>query len=222
MTDSFRVAGAVAAGRAMACRGLYLVTPDCADSERLLAMVERALAGSPVLLQYRNKLARTSAQRRREASLVGALCRAAGVGFIVNDCVDVALDVEADGVHIGRDDGDPASVRRALGPDRLLGVSCYDDWSRARAAVAAGADYVAFGAMFPSATKPTAVRAPTSLVRRARSELGVAVATIGGITLENAGELVAAGADLVAVISDVFDAPDPAERAAAYRRLFAA
>lgn len=221
MTDSFRGAGALPTGRAMA-RGLYLVTPDCADSGRLLSMVERALAGRPVLLQYRNKLARTTAQRRREASLVGALCRAAGVGFIVNDCVDVALDVEADGVHIGRDDGDPASVRCALGPDRLLGVSCYDDWSRACAAVEAGADYVAFGAMFPSATKPSAVRAPTSLVRRARSELGVAVATIGGITLENAGELVAAGADLVAVISDVFDAPDPAGRAAAYRRLFAA
>ncbi|HRP74803.1 MAG TPA: thiamine phosphate synthase [Rhodocyclaceae bacterium] len=222
MTDSSRAAGAFSDGRAMACRGLYLITPDCADSGRLLALIEAAVAGGPALLQYRNKLARTEAQRRREASQIAQLCRAAGVGLIVNDSVALALDVDADGVHIGREDGDPVSVRRTLGPDRLLGVSCYDDWSRACAAVAAGADYVAFGAMFPSRTKPAAVRAPIELVRRARSELGVAVATIGGITLDNASELVDAGADLVAVISDVFDAPDPAARATAYRMLFAA
>lgn len=214
------VAHALPGRRAAAC-GLYLITPDCADSGRLLAMVEGAVAGGPALLQYRNKLARTPAQRRREASRIAELCRAAGVGFIVNDSVGLALDVDADGVHIGRDDGDPALVRRALGPDRLLGVSCYDDWSRACAAVVAGADHVAFGAMFPSTTKPSAVRAPIELVRRARRELGVAVAAIGGITLDNASELVDAGADLVAVISDVFDAPDPAARAAAYQQLFA-
>lgn len=226
MTDSLRSSRSVACAspdaRTIARRGLYLITPDCADSGRLLAMIEGMIDGGPALLQYRNKLARTAAQRRREASLIGALCRAAGVGFIVNDRVELALEVGADGVHIGREDGDPALIRRTLGPDRLLGVSCYDDWSRACAAVAADADYVAFGAMFPSSTKPSAVRAPIDLVRRARGELGIAVAAIGGITLENAGELVDAGADLVAVISDVFDAPDPAARAAAYRQLFAA
>lgn len=202
-----------------AVRGLYLVTPDEADSAALLAAVARVLPARPALLQYRNKLA-DAAQRRDEAQALAAQCRAAGVRFIVNDDLALALAVGADGVHLGRDDGDPAAARVALGPGRLLGVSCYDEWARAERGAAAGADYLAFGAMFVSPTKPQAVRAPRELLGRARRELGRAVAAIGGITLDNAGEVVEAGADLVAVISDVFAAPDPLARALAYRRLF--
>lgn len=200
-------------------RGLYLVTPDRRDGGHLLAQLQEALAGHPALVQYRNKLADADA-RQEQAAAAAALCRAAGAVFIVNDCVELALEVGADGVHIGRDDGDPAAVRAALGPDRILGVSCYDDWGRAEQAVAAGADYVAFGAMFPSSVKPEAVQAPIELVRRARAELRVPVACIGGITLDNAPVLVEAGADMLAVISDVFGASDPAARAAAIQALY--
>lgn len=200
-------------------RGLYLVTPDEADSARLLARVEQVLPARPALLQYRNKLADT-ARRRDEAQALAVLCRRAGVKLIINDDLALALAVDADGVHLGRDDGDPAAARAALGPQRLLGVSCYDEWARAQCGAAAGADYLAFGAMFVSPTKPQAVRAPLELLGRARREFGRAVAAIGGITLDNAGSLVDAGADLVAVISDVFAAPDPLARASAYRRLF--
>lgn len=202
-------------------RGLYLVTPDTADTASLLAGVEAALAGRPALLQYRSKQPDALLQRE-QAREIRALCRRAGVPFIVNDSLELALAVDADGVHLGRDDGDLAGARRALGARGILGVTCYNEWPRAQAAVAAGADYVAFGAVFASATKPAAVHAPLDLFSRGRRELGVGLAAIGGITLDNAAEVVAAGADLLAVISDVFDAPDPGARAAGYAALFAA
>lgn len=200
-------------------RGLYLVTPDCRDTGELLASLHDALAGHPAVVQYRNKLA-TGDIRREQAAAAAALAHAAGALFIVNDSVELALDVGADGVHIGREDGDVAAARAALGPGRILGVSCYDDWARAEQAVAGGADYVAFGAMFASSVKPEAVQAPLELVRRAKAELNVPVCCIGGITLDNAPQLVEAGADLLAVISDVFKAPDPAARAAAFQALY--
>lgn len=200
-------------------RGLYLVTPDLADTEALVAAVTAVLPAYPVLLQYRSKQP-DAALRREQASRLLPLCRAAGVPLVINDSLELALEVDADGVHLGRDDGDPAAARAALGPGRILGVSCYDEWWRAEAGLAAGADYVAFGAMFTSLTKPDTVRAGLDLVGRARHELGLPVVAIGGITLDNAPTLVAAGADLLAVVCDVFYAPDPAARAVAYARLF--
>jgi thiamine-phosphate pyrophosphorylase len=134
----------------------------------------------------------------------------------VNDDVDIALAVGANGAHLGGEDGDLAIARSKLA-GKILGVSCYDDLERAKAAVSAGASYVAFGSVFPSPTKPGAVRAPLALFR---SDLGVPLCAIGGITLQNAPALVAAGASLLAVISDLFEAPDIAARAAAYRQLF--
>ncbi|MDR1662483.1 MAG: thiamine phosphate synthase [Azoarcus sp.] len=202
-------------------RGLYPITPDEIDTARLLERTALALAALPGLLQYRNKLA-DAALRREQAKRLLPLCRAVGVPLIVNDDLALALDLAVDGVHLGRGDGDAATARRALdaaGPGRILGVSCYDEWPRAVASAAAGADYVAFGAMFASPTKPSAARAPFSLLGRARRELNVTVAAIGGITLENVGKVFAAGADLVAVISDVFDADDPGARAEAYKML---
>ena len=204
----------------MKLRGLYAITPDDADSARLVARVRAALEAGErgwAALQYRNKSA-GPALRLEQAGLLATLARAHGVPFIVNDDVELAIAVDADGVHVGRDDANLAVARDRI-PDKLLGASCYDSLDAARAAVAAGADYVAFGSVFPSSTKPAAVRAPLALFREARA-LGVPVVAIGGIRLENAALVLQSGADALAVISDLFDATDVAERARAYVRLF--
>jgi thiamine-phosphate pyrophosphorylase len=199
----------------MRLRGLYAVTPELADRELLLRKVALALAGGIAMLQYRNK----SLQNLHHARELAALCRRAGVPFIVNDDLELALACDADGVHLGREDGPLAAARARLGT-KLLGASCYDSFAAARAAVAAGADYVAFGSVFPSPTKPSAVRAPHSLFGEART-LGVPLVAIGGITVKNAPQLLQAGADGLAVVSDLFDAPDIAAHARAYGKLFA-
>jgi thiamine-phosphate pyrophosphorylase len=198
-------------------RGLYLVTPDEADSERLLARVAPVLPFA-TWLQYRNKAA-GPALRARQAAALQALCATAGVPLIVNDDPALAAAVGAAGAHLGEDDGDIAAARALLGADAIIGVSCYDDAGRAHAAAAAGADYLAFGAFFPSPTKPGARHARRGLLRQAAS-LGLPRVAIGGITPDNAPALIAAGADLVAVVSSVFDAPDPIAAARAYRALF--
>jgi thiamine-phosphate pyrophosphorylase len=197
----------------MKLRGLYAITPDGIDRALLLEKVERALQGGIALLQYRRKRG-----DREEAAQVLHLARRYGVPVIINDDVALALETGADGVHLGRDDADLAASRRRL-PDRLIGASCYDRIELARHAVQAGADYVAFGSVYASPTKPHAVRAPLSLFSEARA-LEVPLAAIGGITLESARPLIDAGADLLAVISDLFDAPDIPARASQYRKLF--
>ncbi len=193
----------------MKLRGLYAITPEGGDIERKTRL---ALEGGIALLQYR--------QKKRDLALARSIvhmCREFGVPVIVNDDVDLALELGADGAHLGRDDGDLGPARKRL-RGKLLGASCYDDPALARAAVKAGADYVAFGSVFASPTKPAAVRAPLSLFGE---PLGVALAAIGGITLENAPQVIAAGADLLAVISDLFDARDIRQRARDYGKLFA-
>ena len=194
----------------MKLRGLYAITPEGPGLE---AKVRAALEGGIALLQYRRKQG-----SREEARRIAALAREFAVPLIVNDDVTLAIELGAAGAHLGREDGDLARARRSLA-DRLLGASCYDDLGRARAAVAAGADYVAFGSVFPSPTKPNAMRAPLALFREARV-LGVPLAAIGGVTLENSPALLDAGADLLAVISDLFDAPDIGGRARQYGKLF--
>lgn len=198
-------------------RGLYAITPDGTDSERLLRLVERALAGGTRLLQYRNKSA-APAQRLTEARALVALANRHGARLIVNDDLALALEVKAHGLHLGREDGELAAARAAF--PGLLGASCYDSLDLARRAAAAGADYIAFGSVFPSPTKPGAVRAPLSLFDAARP-LGLPMVAIGGITLANAPQLVAAGADGLAVISALFDAPDVAAAARAFNQLYA-
>ena len=199
-------------------RGLYLLTPDEVDTTRLLARV-RPVLGDATLLQYRNKGA-DAALRREQAFALAGLCRDLGVPLVINDDVPLALACGASGVHLGEHDGELQAARAMLGPDAILGASCYDDLGRARSAVAAGASYVAFGAFFPSGTKPNARRATPALLRDSAA-LGVPRVAIGGITPDNAPALVAAGADLVAVIGGVFDAPDPAAAARAIRDAFA-
>jgi thiamine-phosphate pyrophosphorylase len=195
--------------------GLYAITPDIAETGALVRKVEQALEAGIAMLQYRNKII-SKDKRLLQAKELAPLARGYGVPFIVNDDVEIALVVGANGVHIGKDDGDPALARSKL-PGKILGVSCYDDLAKAKTAVRAGANYVAFGSVFASATKPQAVRAPLSLFQ---NDLGVPLCAIGGVTLENAPVLIAAGASLLAVLSDLFDAPDIGERAAQYRKLF--
>jgi thiamine-phosphate pyrophosphorylase len=205
----------------MRLAGLYAITPDSADSIALIERVREALNGAPpqrwAALQYRNKRAE-AAQRAAEARELAKLCAERGVPLIVNDDVELALAAQAQGVHLGAGDGDLGAARRRVG-SRLIGASCYSSLETARRAVAAGADYVAFGSVFSSPTKPGAVRAPLALFAQARS-LGVPLVAIGGITLENAAEVIRAGADCIAVISALFDAPDVAARARAFTDLF--
>jgi len=198
-------------------RGLYAITPDEPDTEALAGKAEQALAAGVAALQYRNKVL-SREKRLEQARRLAALAQGYGVPFIVNDDVEIALAVGANGAHVGREDAAVAAARGRL-PGRILGASCYDSLALARAAVAAGADYVAFGAVFPSPTKPGAVRAPLELFREA-APLGVPLAAIGGITAENAPRLIEAGAQLLAVISDLFDAADIGARARQYARLF--
>jgi thiamine-phosphate pyrophosphorylase len=206
---------------ARAIEGLYAVTPETADTELLARMVEAAARGGAVLVQYRNKSG-TDAARMEQLRRLAPVCRRHGARLIVNDSVELAREARADGVHLGRDDGDIATARRLLGPQAMIGVSCYDELPRAREAAAAGADYVAFGSFFPSSTKPGAVRASLDLLRQARRELDVPIVAIGGIDASNAALLIDAGADALAVVSALFDAADIEAGARRIARLFPA
>ena len=188
--------------RAARVAGLYAVTPECADTARLVAQVVAAVAGGAALVQYRSKTL-DAPSRRTQARVLAATPTVRRALFIVNDDPDLARDVDADGVHLGEDDGAIDEARRRLPGDAIVGVSCYGDASRARDAAVRGADYVAFGSFFPSRVKPGARQANVELLAHART-LGVPVVAIGGITAANAAALVTAGADAVAVISDVF------------------
>ena len=199
--------------------GLYAVTPDRADTPTLLASVEAALAGGARLLQYRNKTA-SAALRLIQGRALLALCWEYQVPLIINDHLELALALDADGLHLGSDDGSLAEARSRLGDGKILGASCYRRLESALDAQAAGVDYVAFGGFFPSTIKPGAVRAPHGLLGEAKQRLSVPVVAIGGITLDNAPQLVAAGADGVAVISALFEAADIKHAAQCFSALF--
>lgn len=171
------------------------------------------------MVQYRDK-GRDAPRRRAEAGALLALCRARSVPLIVNDDIDLAATIGADGVHLGRDDASLRHARERLGPRALIGVSCYNRLECAISAQAQGASYVAFGRFFPSPTKPGAAAAPVRLLREARPRVSLPIVAIGGITPENGGLLVRAGADLLAVISGVLGAADPARAAQAYQACF--
>lgn len=201
-------------------RGLYVVTPDGLAADALLSAVRAAIEGGAVMVQYRRKGAGVDAAYACASRLL-ELCRPRNVPLIINDDCALAMRIGADGLHVGREDAAVSAARNALGADAIIGASCYDSLALAHEAAAAGASYVAFGSMYPSPTKPTAPAAPLDVLTRARRELAVPVCAIGGITSDNAGAVVAAGADLLAVISDVFAATDPCAAARRYRPLFA-
>jgi len=198
--------------------GLYAITPDEADTAELLRKVRLALLGGARVLQYRNKLA-DAALRLKQAEALRELTREFAVVLIVNDDAALAQQVDADGVHLGGEDGSVADARAQLGSGRLIGVSCYNRLALADEAVSQGADYVAFGGFFASAVKPEAVVATLDLLGQARRELAVPLVAIGGITAQNGAQLIDAGADALAVISAVFSAPDIQQAARQFSNL---
>lgn len=200
-------------------RGLYAITPEQRDGQQWLTDIEAALAGGCRVLQYRDKT-HAMPERVARAHALRALTRRFSACLLINDDLALCQLVNADGVHLGRDDGNLQHARLLLGPKRLLGASCYADLARAEAANQVGADYVAFGAVYPSPTKREAPPATVDLFFQAKSRLTASTCAIGGITVENAPPLIAAGADLLAVISDLFAAPDIRARATQYQRLF--
>lgn len=202
-----------------AINGLYAITPDEPDSSQLLVQVDAALRGGARLLQYRNKDA-SPALRRTQAAALLALCRAHGVPLIINDHLELCLELDADGVHLGAEDGAIAAARARLGPDKLIGASCYNRLELALQAQEQGADYVAFGSCFDSATKPAAVRAPLPLLGEAARQTGLPVVAIGGITAENAHLAIQAGAAAIAVIGALWTAPDIRQAAQNFSNLF--
>ena len=208
------------AARTARLAGLYAVTPDVDDTAALVAKCAAAIDGGARAIQYRHKTA-SAALREAQARAIVALCRARGALSIVNDDAALAGRVDADGVHVGEEDGGVAAARAVVGPSRIVGASCYDALRGAVDAVAEGADYVAFGSFFASGTKPNARRAELDLIPRARA-LGVPVVALGGIDVGNVRALVDAGVDAVAVIGAVFAHDEPRDVAAASRRIAAA
>lgn len=201
-------------------RGLYVLTDaNLPGGDRLHTAVEAAIRGGAVMIQYRDKLS-SAKQRHRQATQLLDVCQSHGVPLLINDDIELACAIGADGVHIGKDDPAIGAARTALGAGAIIGVSCYDSLQRAREASAAGADYIAFGSFFRSAVKPDAVRAAPGLLRQARNELDLPIVAIGGITADNGAQLLRAGADMLAVITDVIGADDAQAAARRYAALF--
>ncbi|MEP6485522.1 MAG: thiamine phosphate synthase [Rudaea sp.] len=197
-------------------RGVYVIT----DGPRadLIGAVEAALRGGAAVIQYRDKTIDDS-RRRAEASALLVACRERRAPLIINDDVELAAEIHADGVHLGEEDADIVLARSTLGADAIIGVSCYDSVDRAKSAASAGANYLAFGAFFSSPTKPNARRATTELLIAARS-FHLPLVAIGGITPDNAPPLIAAGANFLAVVSGIFSAPDIELATQQYNSLF--
>lgn len=199
-------------------KGLYAITPEMGDTRQLLKQVELIIAGGARILQYRSKSADTQL-KFDQARQLQALCSQQAVTFIINDDLEMAAELKADGVHLGQTDHSILHARALLGSDALIGASCYDQVELARQAAANGADYLAFGAVFQSLSKPDTVHAPLTLFSQARN-LNLPLVAIGGITEKNADSVISAGADAIAVINGLFSAPDPYQAACTLSDLF--
>ncbi|MGB4811911.1 MAG: thiamine phosphate synthase [Methylophilaceae bacterium] len=200
-------------------QGLYAITPDTADTALLLTKVEAALQGGVSVLQYRNKAANYKLQMQQARAIL-PLCQHFNVPLIINDSVELCLTLNADGVHLGADDGNLAEVRAKIGQHKILGASCYNRFDLALSAQQAGADYVAFGACFASSTKPKAFVADLALFNQARAQLNIPSVAIGGITTENGNQVIQAGANAIAVINALFSADDIKRKAQQFSALF--
>jgi len=200
-------------------KGLYAITPDTSNTSHLLTMVEAALQGGISILQYRNKQADHKLQTKQARALL-PLCRQYHVPLIINDSVKLCLTLDADGVHLGADDGDLMEVRARIGKDKILGASCYNRFDLAISAQQVGVDYIAFGACFASSTKPNAPVADLALFAQAREKLAIPSVAIGGITTENAQQIIQAGASAIAVINALFAAEDIKKKAQQFSALF--
>jgi thiamine-phosphate pyrophosphorylase len=200
-------------------KGLYLVTPDWDDTDQLLVVSEAGLRAGAALLQYRHKTA-SPALRKEQAAALLALCRRYQRPFIVNDFVDLCIELDADGIHVGGTDLSVAQVREQVGVAKIVGASCYGDLELARKAWQAGASYVAFGGFYPSRVKKYAVTTSPNIITQARAQIPLPSVVIGGMTPENAAPLVSKGTDMVAAISSVYCAPDPQVQARRFVSLF--
>ena len=197
--------------------GLYAITQtENKSTEQITAAVTAAIRGGVSVIQYRDKI-----HRDHEALAIELLsiCRKNKVPLIINDNIDLAERIGADGLHLGRDDGDIIQARQRLGKRFIIGISCYDSLLRAIEAENHGASYVAFGRFFPSGSKPLAAPARVDTLGKAKSRLHIPIVAIGGILPENGAQLLQAGADLLAVIGGVFD-NDPELSAQRYLPLF--
>jgi thiamine-phosphate pyrophosphorylase len=202
-------------------KGLYLVTPNWNDTRHLLAVTEQALHAGVAIVQYRNKDADAALRREQGAALL-ALCRRYSRPLVINDHIGLCLTLGADGVHLGGTDDAVAAARMALGPDKIIGASCYGDLQLAREAQRDGASYVAFGGFYPSPVKKYTFTTEQVVISQAKAELTVPVVVIGGMTAANAEPLVARGADMVAAITSIYQAPDPRAAAEQFDALFVA
>ncbi len=200
-------------------QGVYAITDTNQFKNKLLQQVEAALIGGAKILQYRDKSDHKS-QRISEATALLQLCQQYKVPLIINDDVELAATVGADGVHLGRDDTAIQNARAKLGSEAIIGISCYNDISAALAAESAGADYVAFGRFFSSSTKPDAAPANIEILRQASAQISLPLVAIGGITPENGGQLIEAGADMLAVVQGIFGQPDIRSATQQFQRLF--
>ncbi len=198
--------------------GLYLITPDDSNSERFLERVLAVLSPEIAVVQYRNKLANAD-QIHEQAKVLLQHCRHLGIVFIVNDNILLAHEIGADGVHLGEQDGDLKTARNLLGPDNIIGISCYNSLALAEKAAVDGANYIAFGAVYASNTKPQARKAGLELFSQA-APLNLPMVAIGGISTDNAAQTLAAGANFIAVIGAVFDAADPASEVQSFISVF--
>lgn len=190
-------------------RGVYAIT-DCDNlsTHNLLSVTEEILRAGITALQYRDKSADLK-KRNREARELQRLCREHDCLFIVNDDVQLARSTGSDGVHLGRDDYDCKTARNELGADAIIGVSCYNSLKAAQDATAGGADYVAFGSFYPTASKRNATIAEPEIIKQAKQKISLPIVAIGGITPANCGPLIEYGADMLAAISSIYRADDP-------------
>jgi thiamine-phosphate pyrophosphorylase len=200
-------------------KGLYLVTPDWDDTQKMLEATEAGLRGGAALVQYRHKTA-SAELRKEQASQLQMLCRRYGRPFIVNDFIELCIELDADGIHVGGTDMAVAEVRAAVGPSKILGASCYGSMQLARDAWQAGASYVAFGGFYPSRVKKYEVTTQSEIVAQAKRDIPLPNVVIGGMTHQNAVPLIAQGADMVAAISSVYMVDDPEAAARTFAALF--
>ena len=200
-------------------KGLYIVTPDWDNTQKMVEVTELALRGGTQIVQYRHKTAEP-ALRKEQAQQLLQLCRRYQKPFIINDHVELAIELDADGIHVGGTDATIAEVRKSVGPNKIVGASCYGSLELAQAAYAAGASYVAFGGFYPSRVKKYPVTTPVEIIAQSHAAVPLPVVVIGGMTPENSAPLAAAGTDMVAAISSVYMQPDPEAAAREFAKLF--
>ena len=200
-------------------KGLYAITPDSADLNTLIQKTKSAIEGGAFMVQYRSKIQDRDV-KMQQCAVILRLCREYEIPCIVNDDVDMCRVLEADGVHLGEKDDNIAEVRHILGEDAIIGSSCYDQLDRAKSAQKEGASYVAFGAMFPTSTKPNAPRATLALLKEAKREIQIPIVAIGGITVNNAHDVIKTGIDAIAVINSLYEAKSIKETAETFAKMF--